>query len=126
MVRLFAFSVLAIGCASAGTPEPRVVERVVYVEAPCQAPVIVEHHGHPASRHDGRHHDQSRHDAKPRSRSKSKHHAKGKPAGHPNGKHGSQVARGSRCDDKPTAKARERCRRKAARRGQGKPNAFGF
>jgi hypothetical protein len=101
------------------------VERVVYVEAPCQAPIIVEQHGHHASGHDSRHHGKARHDANPRPREKAKRHAKGKP-GHPHGDRRSKVAKGSRCDDKPTAEARERCRRKAARRGDGRPNAFGL
>jgi hypothetical protein len=69
-----------------------VVERVVYVEAPCRAPVIVEHQGHRAKQ-------------KPGYRR------------HPHGKRRVEHAkkRIERCDRKPTAEARERCRMRISR-----------
>lgn len=148
MIRFSLLALLAVGCASVSTqPEPRVAERVVYVEAP-PAPVIVEEHGHRASggdvtsRYDGRGHDgskhaDSRHDAKSKRHGKSKrdakakprkmpqHRAKGMPPGHGGGKHPSKWAKGERCDEKANEKARENCRKKTARRKTASPT-FGL
>jgi hypothetical protein len=94
---------LSLGCASAPPPEPRVVERVVYVSAPCPTPVIVEHQGHRIE---------------PRAKPKAA------PRRHPNAWWPSKAAKrqekreklAKRCEKKPTPEARERCRRDVARR----------
>jgi hypothetical protein len=88
MTRHLLWALVCVGCASAPPAEPKVVERVVYVEAPCRAPVMVEHHG-------------KRGKPKPGYRR------------HPHGKHsvGYAKKRMGRCDRKPNAEARERCRR---------------
>jgi hypothetical protein len=93
MLRYLPWALLCVGCASAPPPEPRVVERVVYVEAPCRAPVLVEHWGH-------------------RGKTKMTHKK------HPDGERHTEwtTKRSRRCDEKPTAEARERCRRNSARR----------
>jgi hypothetical protein len=106
MWRVLSLALCAVGCASAGPPEPRTVERVVYVSSPCPAPVIVQHHGRPP---------EPRGDA-PRKRNHpsvfypsvamrkhAKHDAKRK-----------KLAK--RCDKKSTPEARERCHRDVARR----------
>jgi hypothetical protein len=49
MLRHLALALLAVGCVSAPPPEPRVAERIVYVQSPCPAPVIVERQGHRAN-----------------------------------------------------------------------------
>lgn len=65
----------------------------MYVEAPCRAPVLVEHWGH-------------------RGKTKMTHKK------HPDGERHTEwtTKRSRRCDEKPTAEARERCRRNSARR----------
>ena len=101
MTRHLFWALLCVGCASAPPPEPKVVERVVYVEAPCCTPVIAPHHGHRATSKHGYH-----------------RHPHGKHQGKHYGKHRVEHAkkRLDRCDRKPTTEARERCRRKLARR----------
>jgi hypothetical protein len=158
MVRFSILALLAVGCASAGSPGPRVVERVVYVETPGAAPVIIEQHPsecgecdhdaskcdhhpsehrHHASRHDSRskgeapttgdpkskRHAKPNHEAKPNREANPKHRAKGKPPGHHHDP--SKWAKASRCDDKPTAEARDNCRKRTARRKSPSPT-FGF
>jgi len=92
MFRHLLFALFCVGCASAPPPEPTVVERVVYVEAPCRTPVLVEHHGH---------------------RAKSKHGYRR----HPHGKQpiGWAKKQMKRCERKPNAEARDRCRRMISR-----------
>jgi hypothetical protein len=101
---LLVATLLTVGCASAPPPEPRVVERVVYVSAPCPAPVIVERQGG--------------HHAGPRAKPKAA------PRRHPNPwrlsqgakRHEKQEKLAKRCDKKKTPEARARCRRDVARR----------
>jgi hypothetical protein len=108
MTRHLFWALLCVGCASASPPEPKVVERVVYVEAPCCAPVIAPHHGHRAkSKHGyGRH---------PYGKHRVEHHGKHRVEHH--GKHRPEYAkkRLDRCDRKPNPEARERCRRMISR-----------
>lgn len=138
MVRFSILALLAVGCASASTqPEPRLGERVVVVEAPGPTTVIVEGHGHYASggyvkskhadsRDDvgSKRHGKSKRDAKAKLRKMPEHRAKGTPPGR-GGRHPSKWAKGQRCEEKPTAEAREHCRRKTARRRTPSPT-FGF
>ena len=106
MRHFFVLSLLSIGCAAAPPPEPRVVERVVYVQSPCPAPVIVE-------RQEG--HRAERGGAQPRQPTRwlpthgMKRHGK-------HDRHAKHEKLVKRCDKKKTPEARERCRRDLARR----------
>jgi hypothetical protein len=110
MLRHLPFALLFIGCASAAPAEPRVAERIVYVQAPCPAPVIVERQGHRAQPPA---HPVRRPNAQPPFGKWMKHaHAKpGKPV---KAKKGSKRSR--RCQDLSTPEMRENCRKKTARR----------
>jgi len=99
MRQFLALSLLSIGCAAAPPPEPRVVERVVYVQAPCPAPVIVEHHGYRVEPKVAHHEHPTRWLPTRGMKRHSKHEKLVK-----------------RCDKKKTPEARERCRRDMARR----------
>jgi hypothetical protein len=110
MLRHLALALLAVGCVSAPPPEPRVAERVVYVQAPCSAPVIVERQGHRAEpkAHPVRHPK-----ARP-SPGKWMKNAHAKPA--KPGKGTKQAKRPRDCHKLTVPEARERCRVKTARR----------
>ena len=109
MWRAFSFAILAVGCASAAPPEPRTVERVVYVSAPCPTPVIVEHQGRPQEPRGDvpqkRRHPNVWHPSVAM-RKHGKHHAKST----------KREKLAKRCDKKSTPEARERCHRDMARR----------
>jgi hypothetical protein len=110
MLRHLALALLAVGCVSAPPPQPRVVERVVYVQSPCPAPVIVERQGH---RGEPKAHPVKRPTAVPPF-GKWMKRAHAKPA-----KPGKVTKRGKRardCNELSTPEARENCRVKTARR----------
>lgn len=110
MLRYLPFALLAIGCSVSTTPaQPRVAERVVYVSAPCPAPVIVERQGHRAEPPS---HPVRRPKAHP-SFGKWTKHAMKKPKPTKDTK---AAKRARRCDDLSSPEMRENCRLKTARR----------
>jgi hypothetical protein len=117
MRSLLALSLLAIGCASAPPPEPRVVERVVYVNAPCPAPVIVEHRGPRTEPYVAPRPRPNAwwppHAMKRREQPRAERHERHRAERH---KHAKREKLMRLCADKKKAEARERCRRNVARR----------
>jgi hypothetical protein len=114
MVRFSILALLAIGCASASHPGPRVVERVVYVETPSAAPVFVEEHGHDACEHcpgaSGHRHEACDHD----------HHASGRRHHASEGGHHA-TRRGARSKGEASTKGDGKSKRHAKSKDDARP-----
>ena len=111
MRRVLPLALLAVvGCASSPAPEPKVVERIVYVTGPpcaCEAP----RHAKPARPHRGgaaHYHPHGKRHREPGAK-------------RPHGVKGPKKKALRRCEQRPTEQAREKCRSRIARREPAPP-----